>query len=112
MYSDNTKRFEKDKIAKKIYDNEKERDMPIVKRIKEISEKMKITMAQVSIAWLLSKKYVDSPVIGCTKIKQLEDLAAGVKIKLSEEDLKYLEELYKPHKIVGGLSKEEAIIIN
>ena len=111
MWGDNTKRFEKDKIAKKIYDNEKERDMPIVKRIKEISEKMKVTMAQVSIAWLLSKKCVDSPVIGCTKIKQLEDLVGGVKIKLSEEDLKYLEELYTPHKIAGPLSKEEAIII-
>jgi len=69
---------------------------------------MKITMAQVSIAWLLNKKCVASHVIGCTKIKQLEDLVEGVKIKLSEEDIKYLEELYKPHKIVGALSKEDS----
>jgi len=108
MWDDNTKRCEKDKFAKKKYDSEKENDMPIAKRIKEISEKMKITMAQVSIAWLLSKKCVASPVIGCTKIKQLEDLVEGVKIKLSNEDIKYLEELYKPHKIVGALSKEDA----
>ncbi len=79
--------------------------MPIVQRIKEISEKLKVTMAQVSIAWLLSKKNVASPVIGCTKISQLEDLVKGSQIKLSEEDVKYLEELYKPHKLVGPLKK-------
>ena len=109
MWEDNTKRNETDLFAKKKYDDAKDNDMPIVKRIKEISEKMKITMAQVSIAWLLSKKSVASPVIGCTKIKQLEDLVEGSKIKLSEEDIKYLEELYRPHKTVGALSKEEAI---
>lgn len=63
-------------------------------------------MAQVSIAWLLTKKNVVSPVIGCTKISQLEDLANGSKVKLSEEeDIKYLEEIYKPHNLVGSLKK-------
>ena len=70
---------------------------------------MKITMAQVSLAWILSKKLVASPVIGCTKIKQLEDLVGSVKVKLSEEDIKYLEELYKPCKLVGPLSKEAGL---
>ena len=46
-----------------------------------------------------------SPIIGCTKISQLEDLVNGAKVKLSEEDIKYLEELYKPHKLVGPLKK-------
>ena len=109
MWDDNTKRNEADKFAKHKYDGAKDNDMPIVQRIKEVSEKMKVTMAQVSIAWLLSKKNVASPVIGCTKIKQLEDLVAGAKIKLSEQDIKYLEELYKPHKTVGAMSKEEAL---
>ena len=107
MWTDKTKRCETDKTAKVKYDHEKENDMPIVQRIKEMSEKYKVTMAQISIAWLLSKKNVASPVIGCTKISQLEDLVNGVKIKLSEDDVKYLEELYKPHKLVGPLSKGE-----
>ena len=109
MWDDNTKRNEADKFAKHKYDGAKDNDMPIVQRIKEVSEKMKVTMAQVSIAWLLSKKNVASPVIGCTKIKQLEDLVAGAKIKLSEQDIKYLEELYKPHKTVGAMSKEDEL---
>ena len=109
MWTDGTKRGETDQFAKHKYDSEKDNDMPIVQRIKEIADKLKVTMAQVSISWLLSRKNVASPVIGCTKIKQLEDLVAGVKIKLSEEDIKYLEELYKPHKTVGALSKEESV---
>ena len=109
MWSDNTKRYETDKIAVSIYENGKENDMPIIQRIKEIADKRNITMAQVSMAWLLSKKYVSSPVIGCTKIKQLEDLISAVKIKLTEDEIKYLEELYKPHKPVGPFTKEQTI---
>ena len=45
-----------------------------------------------------------------TKLSQLEDLVAGVKIKLNEEDIKYLEELYKPHKLSGALKKGEKVI--
>ena len=62
-------------------------------------------MAQVSLAWILSKPLVVSPVIGCTKISQLEELCQVFKIKLTEEEIKYLEELYVPHKTVGALSK-------
>ena len=105
MWSDDTLRSKTDKTAVKKYDDAKETDLPIVKRIKEIADKMNISMAQVSLAWLLSKKLVASPIIGCTKISQLEDLVKAVKVKLSDDDIKYLEELYKPHNIVGALKK-------
>ena len=104
---ENSKRSNEDKTAKIKYDHHKDIDMPIVKRIEEVSKKLGITMAQVSIAWMLSKDVVASPVIGCTKISQLEDLCKAVKIKLSEEDIKYLEELYLPHKLVGILKKTD-----
>ena len=109
MWSDNTKRYETDKIAIEIYDNGKKNDMQIIQRIKEISEKKKISMGQVSLAWILSNKYISSPVIGCTKIKQLEELVAAVKIKLSEDEIKYLEELYTPHKVAGSFTKQDCI---
>ena len=90
MWDDNnTERGTKDQFVKKLYEPARDTNLLIVQRIKEIADKMKITMAQVSLAWILSKKYVASPVIGCTKIKQLEDLVEGAKVKLSEEDIKY-----------------------
>ena len=86
------------------YEHAKDIDIPVINRIKEVADKMKVTMAQVSLAWILSKPLVVSPVIGCTKISQLEELCKVFSIKLSEEDIKYLEELYVPHKVVGALS--------
>ena len=102
---DSSKRSNEDKVAKVKYDSSEDNDMPIVKRIKEVADKLKITMAQVSMAWLLSKPCVASPVFGCTKIKQLEELCESVKIKLSDEDIKYLEELYQPHPNMGAMLK-------
>ena len=107
LYTDEkTKRSANDPGNVKKYEHAKDVDIPVIKRIKEVADKMKVTMAQVSLAWILSKPLVVSPVIGCTKISQLEELCAVFKIKLSPEDIKYLEELYVPHKVVGALSKK------
>ena len=106
LYTDEkTKRSSNDPGNVKKYEHAKDVDIPVIKRIKEVADKMKVTMAQVSLAWILSKPLVVSPVIGCTKISQLEELCAVFKIKLSPEDIKYLEELYVLHKVVGALSK-------
>ena len=107
VWTDKTKRCETDKTAKVKYDHEKENDMPIVQRIKEMSEKYKVTMAQISIAWLLSKKNVASPIVGVTKIAHLMDAIKAVNVKLTEEEIKYLEEPYQPHNVVGALKREQ-----
>ena len=106
LYTDEKiKRSSNDPGNVKKYEHAKDIDIPVIQRIKEVADKMKVTMAQVSLAWLLSKPLVVSPVIGCTKISQLEELVQVFKIKLSNEDIKYLEELYVPHKVVGALHK-------
>ena len=110
MWEDkNSKRSNEDKIAKVKYDSEKDVDMPIIQRIKDVADKLNVTMAQVSMAWLLSKKLVASPVVGCTKISQLEDICKSVSLKLSEDDIKYLEELYKPHFLMGAMLKGQSV---
>ena len=106
LYTDEkTKRSSNDPINFNKYEHAKDIDIPVIQRIKEVADKLKVSMAQVSLAWLLSKPLVVSPVIGCTKISQLEELVQVFKIKLSNEDIKYLEELYVPHKVVGALHK-------
>ena len=108
MWEDeNSKRYKVDWGNGKKYDAFKDKDMPIIQRIKEMSEKYKVSMAQISLAWMFSKPVIASPVVGCTKISQLEDVCASIKIKLSEEDIKYLEELYQPHATKGALKKGE-----
>ena len=108
MWEDeNSKRYKVDWGNGKKYDAFKDKDMPIIRRIKEMSEKYKVSMAQISLAWMFSKPVIASPVVGCTKISQLEVVCASIKIKLSEEDIKYLEELYQPHSTKGELKKGE-----
>ena len=106
LYTDEkTTRSSNDPGNEKKYGHAKDVDIPVIQRVKELAEKKKVTMAQVSLAWVLSKPLVASPVIGCTKISQLEELCQVFKVKLSPEDIKFLEDLYVPHKIVGAIIK-------
>lgn len=69
---------------------------PIAERVIEIAAKYDKTPAQIAVAWLFHKPGVTSPVVGVSKVAQLEQLVAAVEIQLAEEDLYYLEELYRP----------------
>ncbi|KAH9947594.1 aryl-alcohol dehydrogenase [Amylocystis lapponica] len=73
----------------------------IVDRVEEISVKRGISMAQVAIAWQLSKDVVAAPIIGTTSLKNLKDIIEGVHVTLSEEEIKHLEEPYLPMRIIG-----------
>jgi aryl-alcohol dehydrogenase-like predicted oxidoreductase len=48
------------------------------------------------VAWLLSKPEVTAPVVGVSKVSQLEQLVAATAIELDDSDIQYLEELYQP----------------
>lgn len=71
-------------------------DFKIAARVVEIADKLGHTPAQIAIAWLMSKPEVTAPVVGVSKISQLEQLVAATKIELEADDIAYLEELYRP----------------
>ena len=75
-------------------------DEEIINRVEEIAKKMGKSMAQVAIAWTLSKKDV-CPIVGLNKKERIDEAVEATKIKLSEEDIKYLEESYLPKKRQG-----------
>jgi 1-deoxyxylulose-5-phosphate synthase len=97
-----TKRSQTDKTAISKYDSTQETDYAIVLRVHELAEKYEATMTQVALAWQLSKG-VTSPIIGATKAKYFNDAVGALNVKLTNDDIAYLEELYVPHKIVGAL---------
>lgn len=76
-------------------------DFQVVDRVVELGARMGHKPAQVALAWLLHKPGVDAPIIGATKMYQLEDANTALSIKLSHEENKYLEEPYVPHPILG-----------
>lgn len=71
----------------------------IVDHIEEIAKRRNTSNAQIAMAWLYSKKYVTSPIVGFSRIEQLYDIMGSFGIKLTEEEIKYLEEPYSPRRV-------------
>ncbi|MGI9328754.1 MAG: aldo/keto reductase [Pseudomonadales bacterium] len=69
---------------------------PIAERVMQVAEKYGKSPAQIAIAWLLHKPGVVSPVVGVSKLSQLQSLVEAVTIELEAEDLDFLESLYRP----------------
>ncbi|MFX1533913.1 MAG: aldo/keto reductase [Promethearchaeota archaeon] len=76
-------------------------DFDVVEQVVEIAEEKEVTPAQIALAWLFSKDYVTSPILGITKIEHIDQAVEALEIKLSSDDVKRLEEPYKPHPILG-----------
>jgi aryl-alcohol dehydrogenase (NADP+) len=94
-----TKRAQTDALSHQYYYADS--DFEIIERLKTVAEKKQVKPAQLALAWILSKPGVSAPIIGASKMYQLEEAVAAASIKLSEEEIKTLEELYQPHRILG-----------
>ena len=64
-------------------------------------------MQQIALAWHWAKG-VASPIIGATKARYLDDAVGALAVKLTAEDIAYLEESYLPHRVVGGIDQNPA----
>ena len=73
-----------------------EMDFSIAARNAEIAEKLGHTPAQIALAWLLNKPEVYAPIVGVSRIEQLDQLVEATRIQIDPDDLSYLEELYRP----------------
>jgi aryl-alcohol dehydrogenase (NADP+) len=94
-----TTRAKTDELGHKRYNADS--DFEIVERLKTVAEKKQVKPAQLALAWMLSKPGLCAPIIGASKMYQLEEAVAATTIKLSDEEVKSLEELYQPHGIIG-----------
>jgi aryl-alcohol dehydrogenase (NADP+) len=94
-----TSRAKTDDFAHKLYYQES--DYAVVDRVSEIAKKRGIANVQVALAWLLHKPGMTAPIIGASKPHHISDAVAAVDLKLSDEEMKSLEEPYKPHPILG-----------
>ena len=99
--AEDTTRNKTDRMLDSFKDRYADSDRVIRQRVLEVSKKKGCTTAQLSLAWLLHKKNVVSPIIGVTKVGQIKDCVMAVDIELTEDELKYLEEPYQPKAIFG-----------
>ncbi len=98
---ESTPRSESDQIARRKYDATADTDRLVVERVAELAEQRGVLRAHIALAWLLQKQPVAAPIIGATKIAHLEDAVGALSVKLTQEEIAYLEEPYVPHPIVG-----------
>ncbi len=73
-----------------------EADFAIADRVIEVAERLGATPAQVALAWMVNKPEITAPVVGVSRIEQLDQLVEACEIELSADDVAYLEELYQP----------------
>lgn len=100
-WSETTHRSETDKVLKSKYEPSADLDRLVVDRVALVAEKHDVPRIHVALAWLLQKEPVTAPIIGATKISQLDDAVGALSLKLTSEEITFLEEPYVPHPIVG-----------
>jgi aryl-alcohol dehydrogenase-like predicted oxidoreductase len=93
-----TLRAQTDAFGKLLYSDQ---DLATIQRVSDIAEARGLPMAQVALAWMLTKPAITAPIIGATQPQHLEDAVAAVSVKLSTEEIQHLEEGYQPHTIRG-----------
>jgi aryl-alcohol dehydrogenase-like predicted oxidoreductase len=88
-----TVRSDNDPYADKLY---AQADWEIVNVVERIAEQRRVSMAQVAMAWLLSKRDVTAPIVGATKLSHLQDAIAALDLTLGADEIKALEAPYTP----------------
>lgn len=96
-----TSRAETDAFGKTLYSQTKEADRQVVERVGRVASERGVPMAQIALAWMLSKPTVTSPIVGATRQQHLEDAVAALDVRLSAEEIAVLEEAYIPHPVLG-----------
>lgn len=102
-WSTDSLRSKTDRVAMGKYDGMEKQDLKIVERVYKLSKKYNCKMSQIALAWQWAKG-ISSPIIGATKTTYIDDAVGAFDIKLTDFDIKYLEEMYVPHPVVGAIN--------
>ncbi|KAH7341053.1 Aldo/keto reductase [Rhizoctonia solani] len=85
----------------------------IITRVEKIVKSRGTSMAQVALAWNLSKDHTTAPVIGITNLKDLYDTIGAIDVKLTEAEIKQLEEPYLiMRSTLGQILREYVVYMN
>lgn len=100
---DTFKRMQEDAYARFKYDATAKADGRIITRVAELADKRGVSMTEVSLAWLLTK--AAAPVVGATLVSHVDGAVKAADLELTQDEIRYLEELYIPHALVGVMAQ-------
>ena len=99
--AESTKRFETDGFGTKMYSQTEDADHRVVDRLGQLSDQRRQSRAQLALAWLLSRPAVTAPIVGASKPNHLKDAVAALSLRLTTEEVAFLEQPYTPHPVLG-----------
>ena len=96
-----TARTETDAFGRTLYAHTADADRRVVEAVQRVATRLGVPMARVALAWVLRKPGVNAPIIGATRLDQLDEAVAALSLQLSDADVTELEAPYVPHAVVG-----------
>lgn len=96
-----TARLETDEFGRTLYAKTADADRQVVDAVARVAQRLGRPRAQVALAWVLQVPGVTAPIVGATRLAQLDDAVAALDLKLSAEDVAELQAPYVPHAVVG-----------
>jgi aryl-alcohol dehydrogenase-like predicted oxidoreductase len=94
-------RAETDDFGRTLYAKTGDADRKVVDAVTSVAAARGVPRAQVALAWVLQKPAITAPIVGATKLGQLDDAVAALSVRLTPEEVATLEAPYVPHAVVG-----------
>jgi aryl-alcohol dehydrogenase (NADP+) len=94
-----TSRAQTDDIAQKYYYEDS--DFEVVAALSALAQEKGITSAALAYAWLLARPGISAPIVGASKLWQIEEAVRSLDVSLSTEEIARLEAPYRPHPVLG-----------
>jgi aryl-alcohol dehydrogenase-like predicted oxidoreductase len=83
-------------------------DLEIISHVQSVADKHGITMAQVALAWILSKQDICCPILGASSAKQVENNVKALDVELTSEEIASLDAMYRPRDVINDYVPEPA----
>ena len=97
--SGETARSKSDAFAHQMYYSEA--DFAVLNAATKLADERGVKPAQVALAWMLHKPGITSPIVGASKMYQLDEAIEAADLKLEGDEIRSLEEPYVPHRVLG-----------
>jgi aryl-alcohol dehydrogenase-like predicted oxidoreductase len=94
-------RQETDEFGRSLYARTADADRKVVEAVAGVAADRGVPRAQVALAWVLQKPGITAPIVGATKLGQLDDAVAAMSLGLTAEEIAALEAPYVPHAVAG-----------
>jgi aryl-alcohol dehydrogenase-like predicted oxidoreductase len=97
-------RVQRDVKGQALYGNQA--DFEVKTRLHQLASRLGLPAGRIAMAWVLTRPQVSTVLVGALDSRHIEEAVAALEVKLSVEDLRFLEEAYQPGQLRTAGYKE------